>query len=773
MPEPRQIEVFKLVTTVSDGVVEVAPSTAALLASMGPRPVAVIAVMGSLRTGKSTLQSIIAQHVAAGGLTTPSVAEVQSGTEGGVFEASDSGRPVTAGIDAAVIRREGGLPDLVLLDVEGSGDRSTKHDMRLAVVAAMLSSSLVLNTKGAPGREDLLGRLGFLSKAAKAVAAGAKRSGRPSSGTRLGESLVVLARDYELSHTASDVARTIFGLEDDDLTGDDDEADDVMRRNRVRAQLASAFGNCSAMLLPDPRGTLRCGGATFDEAMRDDVIPTLLANTGHATSAPGGRGALTASALGDAAQALCQAVSSDSFRELVPSSVADAMVELAAARGAARMSHYVTTAAALIKAWVQDRHGVPVGAVIEVMGRVGAELDAIVAEASEQAPERAAELAAHGADVLGAARQELLEHAAELAAGRFGQATRLRDEALSAWVLRTHSLAAELRTAMRRVGASETAEALAAVELEAVESGVTTAARGMEAVLADVRRELATLDAAHQVGTVDDVTEGAVHALTKALEADTGLLESAQSCRDSPGAVPTEPVRGAGTGASLPRQIAVQLLHCEGGIPEEWTALRGELECVDAAVAEVNGRALTAFRRAKSDRSAVLVEEARRREQAAEEARRRKRQARKAAQQRLKAQADERHRQEVQEARERQAEAEAARRRERQARKAAERSREAAEARRRQAEAEAEQLRREAEHTLRRRAEAALRARMEAPASGAGGGGMPAARGAARSERLPSGMDWNSFRTFYKAMHGRTDRDKQSAAYQAYKRGQL
>jgi len=563
--KPHDIHVHKLVQSAADGGVVVSSGAASALATLGSKPIFVVAVMGALRSGKSTLQSIIASHAASGGAVTPSIADTSAGGPAAIFKASASGSAVTAGIDVAVIPRPAEPTDLVLLDIEGTGDKSAKHDMQLAVVAAMLSSVLVLNTKGAPGREDMLGRLGFLAKAAKAVSSGSKHDG---SDGRLGESLIVLARDYELDHGPDAVRDGIFSPEDDDDDDDDDdEALNALRRNKARSQLRAAYGSCSALLLPLPDGRVSHSGASFGEAMRDSVVPAIMDGSRTPTSAPGRRGApLSAASLGDAAAALCAAVSTPRFRELVPSSVADAMDELAAARWRQRLADYAEAARAAVHGWVAGRRGVPTAAVSEALGMVEAEARRILAEAVAAAPSKAADLEAAMAAKLAAAREEVEAEANDQRAGRRMEAERLLGEAASEWAWRELSLDDAVRSTLTRLDACTTLEAVDGVRAPQAEGGNAAGVSAAAAICEAVSRELASLDASHELGSPGDLSEEAMAAAAFAVRH----------------------VQELAAGASTARRIALELMHSVAAVPREWRAGLLDAFSIDRVLASLD-----------------------------------------------------------------------------------------------------------------------------------------------------------------------------------------
>lgn len=147
---------------------EVCPEGARILESQGSRRIAVASICGLYRTGKSYLLNLLLERVQKGLPLFQVGGTTRACTEGlWLWGSSDSDRE--------------GSPLIAFLDCEGFGstDSDRSRDAQLMTLCCLLSSVLVLNTKGALN-ESLFNSLAMVCKFAEHVEERGNEASRPN-----------------------------------------------------------------------------------------------------------------------------------------------------------------------------------------------------------------------------------------------------------------------------------------------------------------------------------------------------------------------------------------------------------------------------------------------------------------------------------------------------------------------------------------------------------------------------------------------------------------
>jgi hypothetical protein len=157
---------------------EVCPEGAELLRRQGSRLIAVISMCGLYRTGKSYILNLLLERVQRGLPLFQVGSTTRACTEGlwlwGATDSSDASSPLLAFIDCEGF---------------GSTDSDRTRDAQLMTLCALLSSVLVLNTKGALS-ESVFNALSLVCRFAEHVEERGNQASRPA--------LLWLLRDFQL-----------------------------------------------------------------------------------------------------------------------------------------------------------------------------------------------------------------------------------------------------------------------------------------------------------------------------------------------------------------------------------------------------------------------------------------------------------------------------------------------------------------------------------------------------------------------------------------------
>jgi hypothetical protein len=189
-PPPRLGHALPFITVV-DGKFTVQPAALEALARM-PGPLAVIAVAGKYRTGKSYLLN----NVILGASDHPS-----GDSSSGGFSVGPSIQPCTKGLwlysEPIACTDEGGAPiQALVVDTEGigaTGGADETHDSRIFALAMLLASCFIYNSRGVID-EDALAGMSLVVNVSKSVAA----AGGAGVSTEVMPAFLWVVRDFAL-----------------------------------------------------------------------------------------------------------------------------------------------------------------------------------------------------------------------------------------------------------------------------------------------------------------------------------------------------------------------------------------------------------------------------------------------------------------------------------------------------------------------------------------------------------------------------------------------
>ncbi|CAM9142734.1 unnamed protein product [Ectocarpus sp. 8 AP-2014] len=230
------------------------------------QPLNIVTIVGNARKGKSFLMNQLTGHDA-------------------MFRASAKTEPCTAGADLSSIvmsltdfrrgsdssSRASGLspsePAIVFVDMEGQGDKSTDHDVRLATPFLLVSKVVIYNWMSLPNKHRMLEELEVMVQAADKV------STQNNKGERDFGHLIILMRDVggaEMSESdrAEEVRKLVL---DNEQAGAgrtklaDRRAMD--ERNTIRDGLREGFASITIHAMPRPHPD--CGDRVVAKAEID------------------------------------------------------------------------------------------------------------------------------------------------------------------------------------------------------------------------------------------------------------------------------------------------------------------------------------------------------------------------------------------------------------------------------------------------------------------------------------------------------------------------
>jgi tetratricopeptide (TPR) repeat protein/energy-coupling factor transporter ATP-binding protein EcfA2 len=195
-----------------------------------------VSIVGESGTGKSTFLNALLHLCSRDGAPYFETSNRQtSGTTVGIDMLS---KPITVPTE---IFPFAGSPQLVVLDVEGTGDDSTVN--RILIPPMLLSHVVIYNYKGRVRREPILSTLAVLTDAAEAV------TGKPD---HLFGHLVFLLRDWDPKNDIYEAEKSV--LEDEIIDGSQDKVfkANAADRNARRKKIRDSFRSISFFSLPKP-----------------------------------------------------------------------------------------------------------------------------------------------------------------------------------------------------------------------------------------------------------------------------------------------------------------------------------------------------------------------------------------------------------------------------------------------------------------------------------------------------------------------------------------
>ena len=218
------------------------------------RPVAVVAILGGARTGKSTcLNMLTGRQLFA---TADGVVPCTKGADVSTYT------PTVAQLRDHVVVPHGddddddddGGPRVMVVDVEGQGDRGATYDIRMSAPVILIARVVVMNVKGQPTRallEDLDIALGVQDHLVEGDGGGPAAH---AAGRRPQSCLVIRCGD--VNTTGKDAEASAKAYIFDDEAADPDvvlgKVDKIRRRNAIRQRVRDVFASVDVFLTPFP-----------------------------------------------------------------------------------------------------------------------------------------------------------------------------------------------------------------------------------------------------------------------------------------------------------------------------------------------------------------------------------------------------------------------------------------------------------------------------------------------------------------------------------------
>ncbi|CAN0238010.1 unnamed protein product, partial [Ectocarpus sp. 4 AP-2014] len=225
-----------------------------VLAQVQPdQPLNIVTIVGAARKGKSFLMNALTR-------------------QDGMFRASAGTPPCTAGADlsqtlmslsdfkngrGSTIHESTLNPTIAFVDMEGQGDKSTEHDVRLATPFLLVSKVVLYNWMSLPNKNTMLEELEVMVQAADKVTTDNNQ------GQRHFGHLIILVRDVGGAERAEEVKRLVL---DNEEAGPgrtrlaQRRAQD--ERNIIRDGLREGFASITVHAMPRPHP--QCGDRVVD-----------------------------------------------------------------------------------------------------------------------------------------------------------------------------------------------------------------------------------------------------------------------------------------------------------------------------------------------------------------------------------------------------------------------------------------------------------------------------------------------------------------------------
>ncbi|CAM9395147.1 unnamed protein product, partial [Ectocarpus fasciculatus] len=143
-------------------------------------------------------------------------------------------------------------PTIAFVDMEGLGDKSGEHHVRLATPFLIISKVVIYNWKGMPNKQTMLEELLVMVEAVDKVSPGEATFG----------TLIILMRDVERG--AEDIKDIL--MEEESTEGYTFKEKKLKEeRNLIRRGLQAAFRSITVHLLPCPHQNIEGGGVRLSE----------------------------------------------------------------------------------------------------------------------------------------------------------------------------------------------------------------------------------------------------------------------------------------------------------------------------------------------------------------------------------------------------------------------------------------------------------------------------------------------------------------------------
>eukprot|EP00752_Nemacystus_decipiens_P015572 g13895.t1 len=240
----------------------------ALEGARGDQVVNVLTIFGAARQGKSFLMNALA------------------GVDD-IFPVSPEAVACTAGADLSPtlmalpdFERGGGVPahptsgsphpKIAFVDMEGQGDKSAEHSIRLATPFLIVSKVVIFNWRGLPNKQTMLQELVLMIKAAEKVLPG-DRDAEPAFGH-----LIILMRDVDMD--AASIEEIV--LKKERTRGlKHVEKKNMEERNLIREGLNEAFSSIAVHTMPSPHHEIEVWIINDSPRSVLEAIDTQRANT--------------------------------------------------------------------------------------------------------------------------------------------------------------------------------------------------------------------------------------------------------------------------------------------------------------------------------------------------------------------------------------------------------------------------------------------------------------------------------------------------------------
>ncbi|CAM9938236.1 unnamed protein product [Ectocarpus fasciculatus] len=230
------------------------------------QPLNILTILGAARRGKSFLMNALTGHDNLFPVS-PNVEPCTAGADISPFLASLSdfergGRSETSHTSPALDE-----PTIAFVDMEGQGDKSNEHGVRLATTFLVASKVVIYNWMFLPNKNTMLQELLVMVKAAgKVVNSEGKRE------HAFGH-LIILLRD--VTDRAAETEAFVMGIEDtEDVTFE--AAKDGIERNLIRTTLKKAFKSITFHTMPSPHANIGLGAVPLSA-----VTPEFSASLGQ------------------------------------------------------------------------------------------------------------------------------------------------------------------------------------------------------------------------------------------------------------------------------------------------------------------------------------------------------------------------------------------------------------------------------------------------------------------------------------------------------------
>ncbi|CAN0363637.1 unnamed protein product [Pylaiella littoralis] len=209
----------------------------------------ILTILGPARKGKSFLMNSLTGFENVFGVS-PDVKPCTEGADLSPFLMPLSDFMQGGGAHSGRGKLTPSEPIIALVDMEGQGDKSTEHGVRLATTFLVVSKVVIYNWMSLPNKNTMLQDLLLMVKAAEKVVDKGKYV------AAFGH-LIILVRD--VAEKAKEIKELVMGYEDmaAGLSWNDEAA--VSDRNRIRKRLQEVFESIDVHTMPSPHADIAQG----------------------------------------------------------------------------------------------------------------------------------------------------------------------------------------------------------------------------------------------------------------------------------------------------------------------------------------------------------------------------------------------------------------------------------------------------------------------------------------------------------------------------------